>query len=89
MTFLNLCSNSLILSVAFTLLISGLIVFLMNTKISRVEKNIQKQNQALSDMINLIQTDINVMGNVAPSEFMVSQNSKSIENDDVQKGTSI
>ena len=85
MTFLNLCSNSLILSVAFTLLISGLIVFLMNTKISRVEKNIQKQNQALSDMINLIQTDINVMGNVAPSEFMVSQNSKSIENDDVQK----
>lgn len=85
MTFLNLCSNSLILSVAFTLLISGLIVFLMNTKISRVEKNIQKQNQALSDMINLIQSDINVMGNVAPSEFMVSQNSQSIENDDAQK----
>ena len=61
MTFLNLCSNSLILSVAFTLLISGVIVFLMNTKISRLEKNIQKQNQALADMINHIKADVNMI----------------------------
>lgn len=73
MAFLNLCSNSLILSVAFTLLISGLIVFLMNTKISRVEKNIQKQNQALSDMINHIKADINIMGALPPSEIMMQQ----------------
>ena len=73
MAFLNLCSNSLILSVAFTLLISGLIVFLMNTKISRVEKNIQKQNQALSDMINHIKADINIMGSLPPSGMMMQQ----------------
>ena len=69
MTFLNLCSNSLILSVAFTLLISGVIVFLMNTKISRLEKNIQKQNQALADMINHIKADVNMINTLPPQIF--------------------
>ena len=59
MTFLSLCNNSMIISIALTVLLSALIMYLMNTKISRVEKNIQKQNQALVEIVNKIKFDVN------------------------------
>ena len=61
MSFLDLCSNTIIIGFAFTILVSGIVVYLMNTKISRVEKNIQKQNQALAEAVNNIKTEVNSM----------------------------
>ena len=58
MNIFSLDSNSFIISVAFTLLMSGLIVYLMNTKISRIEKNIQNQNHVLTGIINGLQEDM-------------------------------
>ena len=58
MSLFSLEGNSFIISVAFTLLMSGLIVYLMNTKISRLEKNLQNQNHVLTGIINGIQTDL-------------------------------
>lgn len=71
MSFLNLCSNTIIIGFAFTLLVSGIIVYLMNTKISRVEKNIQKQNQALAEAVNNIKAELNSMP-MLPPPFMTA-----------------
>ena len=66
MSFLDLCSNTIIIGFAFTILVSGIVVYLMNTKISRVEKNIQKQNQALAEAVNNIKTEVNSMPIMPP-----------------------
>ena len=59
MSLLSLCNNTLFISILFTTVMCGIIMYLMNTKISRVEKNIQKQNQALVEAVNHIKFDVN------------------------------
>ena len=75
MSLFSLEGNSFIVSVAFTLLMSGLIVYLMNIKISRLEKNLQNQNHVLTGIINGIQTDLenkNLQENVEQQNVMNS-----------------
>ena len=60
MSICGLEGSGFILAVGLTLLLSGIIVYLMNTKIARLEKNIQNQNQVLTDVISDIKNHISV-----------------------------
>ena len=60
MSICGLEGSGFILSIGLTLLLSGIIVFLMNTKISRLEKNIHKTNDVLTNVITNIQTHLNM-----------------------------
>ena len=52
MSICGLEGSGFILAIGLTLLLSGIIVYLMNTKIARLEKNIQNQNQVLTGVIS-------------------------------------
>ena len=58
MTICGLEGSGFILAVGLTLILSGLIVYLMNTKISRLEKTVQNQNQVLTGIITNIQSNL-------------------------------
>ena len=84
MNIFSLDSNSFIISVAFTLLMSGLIVYLMNTKISRIEKNIQNQNHVLTGIINGLQEDMRCGAGAHRANDTISN--REVSNSEVSNG---
>lgn len=58
MNLSDIQGNSLIISIAFTLLIGAIIVYYLNTRIVSVEKSLTRQNTILGEFIANIRNEI-------------------------------
>ena len=58
MNLSDIQGNSLIISIAFTLLIGAIIVYYLNARIISVEKSITRQNTILGEFIANIRNEI-------------------------------